>query len=92
MALTSALVLYAVIWFLTLFVVLPLRLKTQGDIGEVVPGTPQSAPAEAHLKKKFWIVTGVALVIWAIIFTIIVTETITVRDFDWRGTMGPAQE
>ena len=35
----AALVLFAVIWFLVLFVVLPLRLETQGDRGEKVPGT-----------------------------------------------------
>ncbi|WP_457650523.1 DUF1467 family protein [Profundibacter sp.] len=30
MAITSALVLFAVIWFMTLFIVLPLRLKNPG--------------------------------------------------------------
>ncbi|MCB1409914.1 MAG: DUF1467 family protein, partial [Rhodobacteraceae bacterium] len=39
----SAFVLYAFLWFLTLLVVLPIRLKTQEDVGEVVPGTPRSA-------------------------------------------------
>ena len=31
MSVVSALVLLAVIWFLTLFVVLPIRLETQGQ-------------------------------------------------------------
>ncbi|MGB0798861.1 MAG: DUF1467 family protein, partial [Planktomarina sp.] len=39
MGITSALVLFAVIWFLTLLIVLPLRLQTQGDLGKVVHGT-----------------------------------------------------
>ncbi len=37
MGITSALVLFAVIWFLVLFIVLPIRLKTQGDLGEIAP-------------------------------------------------------
>ena len=42
MGIASGLVLYAVIWFMVFFVVLPLRVTTQGDRGEVVPVRPQS--------------------------------------------------
>ena len=31
MAITSAIVLFAVIWFLVMFITLPIRLRTQGD-------------------------------------------------------------
>lgn len=89
MAITSALVLYAVIWFMTLFVVLPIRLKSQQDTGKIVPGTPSSAPADPQLKKRALIVTLITTVVWAIIFTIIVTDTITVRDFDWMNRLPP---
>ena len=64
MAITSALVLYAVIWFMVLFITLPLRLKTQGDVGEITPGTQAGAPAELNLKRKFRIVTAIAFVLW----------------------------
>lgn len=90
MAITSAIVLYAVIWFMTLFIVLPIRLQTQQDVGEVVPGTPSSAPVNPQLKKRALIVTGIAAVIWAILFTVIETETLTVRDVDWLNRLGPA--
>lgn len=43
MSVASSLVLFAVIWFMALFDVLPLRLKTQGDVGKVAPGTPAGA-------------------------------------------------
>jgi len=78
----SALVLFAVIWFLTLFVVLPLRLTTQGEAGDVVRGTPQSAPANPQIRKRMLITTGVALVIWAAIVAIILSEVIGVEDMD----------
>ena len=44
MTVVSAFVLWVIIWFLTLFVVLPIGLTTQEEAGEVVPGTPAGAP------------------------------------------------
>ena len=67
MSITSAIVLYAVCWFMTFLVVIPIRLQTQGDVGKVVPGTQAGAPEHHYLKKKAWITTGVAAVIWAIL-------------------------
>lgn len=87
MAITSALVLYAVIWFMTLFVVLPLRLQTQGEAGEVVPGTHASAPANLNLKRKAKLVTLVASVLWVVIAGTIFSGAITVRDLDWFNRM-----
>ncbi|MDP5336910.1 MAG: DUF1467 family protein [Paracoccaceae bacterium] len=89
MAVTSALVLYAVLWFLTFLVVIPIRLKTQGDVGQIVPGTHAGAPHDHQLRKKAWITTGVAAVMWAIIAYLIISGTLTVRDIDWFERMGP---
>ncbi|GAB5437491.1 DUF1467 family protein [Falsiruegeria mediterranea] len=83
MSITSALVLYAVIWFMTFLIVLPIRVKTQGDLGDIVPGTHAGAPEEHHLKSKAWITTGVALVLWVIIGGIILSGWISISDFDW---------
>ncbi|WP_333829860.1 DUF1467 family protein [Pararhodobacter sp.] len=82
MTLFSAFVLFAVIWFLTLFIVLPLRLTTQGEAGVVVPGTPQSAPADAQIRKRMLITTGVALVIWGSIVAIVLSEAVGMEDID----------
>lgn len=89
MSITSAIVLYAVIWFMTFFIAIPIRLKTQGDMGEVVPGTHAGAPEHHHLKKKAWITTFIATVLWVVIATIILSGWITVRDFDWMNRMPP---
>ncbi len=78
----SAFVLFATIWFLTLFVVLPIRLKTQGDVGEVTPGTQQSTPADPQIRKRFVITTIVATAIWAVVVWIIVTRAISLEDMD----------
>ncbi len=63
MGITSAIVLFVIIWFLTLFVVLPLRLQTQGDLGSIEPGTHAGSPENPQMKKRFMVTTAVALVI-----------------------------
>lgn len=65
MNLTGAIVLYAVLWFLVLFVLLPIGEKSQAEAGDVVPGTPAGAPHAPALKKKAIWATVIAAVLWA---------------------------
>ena len=87
MGITSAIVLFAVIWFMVLFVVLPLGLQTQSEAGEVVPGTPGSAPANLDLKRKIKQTSFWAVVIWTIVTGVVLSGWITVRDLDWFDRM-----
>jgi predicted secreted protein len=89
MSITSAIVLFAVIWFMVFLIVIPIRLQTQGDVGDVVPGTHAGSPEVHNLKKKAWITTGVSVVLWIIIAGIILSGWITVRDLDFFNRMGP---
>lgn len=89
MSITSAFVLFSVIWFMVFLIAIPIKLQTQGDLGEIVPGTHAGAPEVHDLKKKAWITTGVAFVLWAVISTIIISEIITMRDIDFFNRMGP---
>ena len=59
------------LWFITLFVVLPFFAHTQDEAGEVVPGTPESAPHKINLLKVFFINTIVAAVSFAGVYTVI---------------------
>ncbi|CUH53145.1 DUF1467 family protein [Shimia marina] len=90
MTITSALVLYAVLWFMTFLIVIPIRLETQGDLGEVVPGTHAGAPENHHLKTKAKITTLAAAVMWVGLYFIITSGVISIRDFDWFNRMGDA--
>ena len=90
MSITSAIVLYAVIWFMVFLIAIPIRLKTQGDLGEVVPGTHAGAPAIHQLKRKAWITTGLSALLWLIIGGVIVSGLITIRDLDLLNRMSPA--
>jgi predicted secreted protein len=82
MTITSALVLFSVIWFMTFLCVIPIHLKTQGDMGEIVPGTQAGAPEHHNLKKKAWITTAIAFVLWVIISGIIISGWVTISDID----------
>jgi predicted secreted protein len=83
----SAVVLFAVIWSLVFFIVLPLRMVSQGDAGEIVPGTHASAPADAQIGRKAKITTMWAFPIWLVIAGTILSGLITVRDLDWFDRM-----
>jgi predicted secreted protein len=80
MNITAAIISFAVIWFLVLFMVLPLRMKTQGEAQNVVPGTPSSAPADPQMKRKFKITTAVTFVLWVIFASIILSGKFTLND------------
>lgn len=88
MSVVSGIVLFAVIWFMTFFIALPLRLKTQGESGEIVPGTHAGAPEEHHLKKKAVYTTIASVVLWIIIAAIILSGVISLEDIDWMNRLG----
>lgn len=89
MTITAALVLFAVIWFMVFFVVLPLRMVSQGEAGVVEPGTPSSAPADPQIGRKARITTIWAIGLWIVIAGAILSGWISVRDLDWFGRMEP---
>lgn len=59
------------LWFITLFVVLPFFAKTQDEAGDVVPGTPESAPHKINMWKVFAVNTAVAAVAFAFVYVIV---------------------
>ena len=89
MGITSGIVLYIVIWFMTFFVVLPIRIETQGDLGRIVPGTQAGSPEHHHLKVKAIITSGIAVVLWGICAWVILSGVVTLRDLDMFNRMGP---
>jgi predicted secreted protein len=78
----SGVVLFLIIWFMTLFVILPLKLKSQGEAGKIVPGTPESAPDNPQIGKRFLIVTIVSVIVFIPIAAIIISGVITIEDLD----------
>jgi predicted secreted protein len=87
MSITGAIVLFAVIWFVALLVALPIGIRTQEEAGEIVPGTPSSAPENPMMARKFFWVTVVTLVLWGALCAFILWGGVTVRDLDVWGRM-----
>ncbi|MFN3509325.1 MAG: DUF1467 family protein [Allorhizobium sp.] len=66
MAILSGLAVYFVIWWLTLFAVLPIGLRTQDDDQNVVPGTVASAPSRFRAARIFLTTTAVSALIYGV--------------------------
>ena len=80
MTITSAIVLFAVIWAVTFFLVLPWGQVSQYEAGDVVPGTPASAPSDAMIRRKLIVTTGIAVVAFVLTFCVIYFRWITIDD------------
>ncbi len=87
MTITAALVLFAVIWFMLLFIVLPLGQKSQSEDGERVPGTPASAPVNPMIGKKMKWVTIITIILWVPLVWFIMSGILTIKDIDIWGRM-----
>lgn len=68
MSFTLSIAVYIVVWWMTLFVVLPFGVRTQEEAGDVVPGTPESAPARIRLLRILGINTIVATIVFVMIW------------------------
>lgn len=56
---------YFVIWWITLFAVLPIGMRTQEEEGEIVPGTVGSAPARFRGLRVVVLTTIISAAIYA---------------------------
>ena len=88
MSVAGAVVLYAIIWVLCLFIFLPRRIKTQKEDGKVEFGTPQSAPTNAGLKAKAMWTTLLTTIIWLIVCLILIYGNLEIEDIDFFGRWG----
>ena len=77
MTLSFALAIYAIIWWIVLFAMLPIGVRTQEEEGEVSPGTAESAPHRPRLLPKMVATTVVASLVFAAVYVIIVHRVIT---------------
>ena len=66
MSWTTAAAIYFIIWWITLFAVLPWGVRSQAESGEVVPGSDPGAPAIPNLLMKLVWTTLVSAVVFAV--------------------------
>ena len=69
---------YVVVWWITLFIVLPWG-NAPVDEADVKRGQAASAPRRPRLPIKMAINTVLAGVVWAIIYVVVTYELVSVR-------------
>lgn len=76
----SGIVVYLLVWWVVLFAILPLgvRSSTEGNAGP---------PQNPDIKKKFLLTTLISVIIWAIIYVLI-----DIRIVDFRAMTAPWEQ
>lgn len=77
MNLFSAFVVWLIIWWLTLFIILPIGIRGQAEEGDIVEGSEPGAPHTLNMKKKFIQTTVVGTIIWALTCLLIMSGIIS---------------
>ncbi len=77
MPITTGLAIFFLIWWVTLFAVLPWGVHSQHEGGEVSPGTDPGAPALPRLGRKLVWTTLVSVVIFAGCYLVYVDRLVT---------------
>ncbi|WP_319414545.1 DUF1467 family protein [uncultured Cohaesibacter sp.] len=74
MSLVSGLAVYFIIWWLSLFIVLPFGVRTQAEEQDQRLGTTPSAPARAMMIRKAVATTILATILFALFYWAVVIE------------------
>jgi len=73
MQLVTGIMVYVMCWWMIWFMVLPFGMRTQGEEGEVVPGTPKSAPVRPRILLKMAVTSVIAALVWGVVYYLIET-------------------
>ena len=67
MQIGSWIAVYFIVWWITLFAVLPIGARSQSEAGHVVPGTDPGAPAVLKLWRQILATTVLACLIMVLL-------------------------
>ena len=76
---TTGIAIYFLIWWITLFAILPFGIRSQHE-GDIAPGTDPGAPIVPRLLSKVFWTTVVSTVVYAILYCIYVYRLIGLDD------------
>lgn len=71
MSIGNGILLFVMIWFLIFMLALMIPTRSQAESGEVVPGTPASAPSKVNLARRARFTTVLALVVFGLIWAVV---------------------
>ena len=83
MSLGGGLAVYFVVWWIVLFAMLPVGVRSQAEKGAVATGSDPGAPEQPMLLKKALWTTLIAAVLFAVIDWFVRTQ------FNEDGILGP---
>ncbi|MEQ8326165.1 DUF1467 family protein [Parvibaculum sp.] len=86
----AGLAIYFIVWWITLFAVLPWGVRSQHETGDVTPGTEVGAPVRPALLKKMAATTLIAAVIWLFIAWIQIYQPIPYDSIPFMPDFGEA--
>jgi predicted secreted protein len=67
----TSLAVYFVIWWITLFIVLPIGVRTQAEQQDITLGTTESAPQKHNVPFKLLMTTVLAAVFFCLYYVIV---------------------
>lgn len=73
----SAFVVWLIIWWLVLFIILPIGIRGQAEEGDIVEGSEPGAPHKLDMKRKFTQTTIVATILWLLTCAMILSGVIS---------------
>ena len=80
MSTTTAVAVFFLIWWVTLFAVLPWGVRSQQEGGEVVPGTDPGAPLVPKLGRKLIWTTLVTCVVFGVLYVVYTERLLTIDE------------
>ncbi len=87
MTVSMAIAVYVVIWWTVLFAILPIGVRTQGEDGTIVPGTPESAPTRPRLVRIVLLTTLVASLVFGGLWLAVRLDLISLEYLIGRRTI-----
>ncbi|MCT4656069.1 MAG: DUF1467 family protein [Cohaesibacter sp.] len=83
MGLVSGLAIYFIIWWVSLFLILPFRVRTQAEAENQRLGTMPSAPAKSHMLWRAGATTLLATVIFGLYYWAVEVRGLGLDDLTW---------
>ena len=66
----NGLVVFLIVWWLVIFTMLPIGVRSQEEAADVTEGTEPGAPVSPMLLKKAWWTTIVTSCIWIVYYAV----------------------
>jgi predicted secreted protein len=81
MQVTTVIAIYFLIWWITLFAVLPFGIRSQHESDDFAEGTDPGAPMAAQIGKKLLWTTVVATIVFGVLVALYKSDLIDVGGF-----------